>query len=219
MVHRSVTRGGTSADPPPGRYTGSRSRARLLALSLLRARRAFTHVRMRLVRHAFASAGTNIRFDPRDTFSYQSIYAGHDVFIGSGAHVSSAHGRISIGNYVMMGPNVTVLGGNHRTDVVGTPMARVHDKIFGSDPDLSIGDEAWIGASSILLPGATIGRGAIVAAGAVVNRPVLPYTVVAGIPARRVGDRFSREQAEAHETLLYGRVREDLTHLTPNEGQ
>jgi acetyltransferase-like isoleucine patch superfamily enzyme len=44
----------------------------------------------------------------------------------------------------------------------------------------------WIGAGAVVLPGVTIGRGAVVAAGAVVTAPVEPYTVVAGVPARPI---------------------------------
>jgi acetyltransferase-like isoleucine patch superfamily enzyme len=55
--------------------------------------------------------------------------------------------------------------------------------------DVMIGSRAWIGYRAIILPGVTIGEGAVVAAGAVVSRDVPPYTVVAGNPARAIGDR------------------------------
>ncbi|MGB6142954.1 MAG: acyltransferase [Rhodanobacter sp.] len=56
------------------------------------------------------------------------------------------------------------------------------------DP-VTICDHAWIGARAIILPGVTIGEGAVVAAGAVVNRDVRDYEVVGGVPARKIGDR------------------------------
>lgn len=52
-----------------------------------------------------------------------------------------------------------------------------------------IEDHAWIGARVIILPGVTVGEGAVVAAGAVVTRSVPPYAVVGGVPAKRIGER------------------------------
>lgn len=57
---------------------------------------------------------------------------------------------------------------------------------------VAILDHAWIGARAIILPGVTVGEGAVVAAGAVVAKDVAPYTIVGGVPARKIGDR-SRE--------------------------
>ncbi|WP_337054307.1 acyltransferase [Pseudoxanthomonas sp. USHLN014] len=54
---------------------------------------------------------------------------------------------------------------------------------------VTIKDHAWIGARALLLPGVTIGEGAVVAAGAVVARDVEPYSVVGGVPAKKIGDR------------------------------
>ena len=54
---------------------------------------------------------------------------------------------------------------------------------------VTIQDHAWIGARATLLPGVTIGEGAVVAAGAVVARDVAPYEVVGGVPARKIGER------------------------------
>lgn len=54
---------------------------------------------------------------------------------------------------------------------------------------VTVGNHAWIGARAILLPGVTVGEGAVVAAGAVVARDVAPYEVVGGVPAKKIGDR------------------------------
>ena len=54
---------------------------------------------------------------------------------------------------------------------------------------MSIGDRAWIGPRVIILPGCTVGEGAVVAGGAVVTRDVPPYTVVGGVPAKEMGKR------------------------------
>jgi phosphonate metabolism protein (transferase hexapeptide repeat family) len=58
-----------------------------------------------------------------------------------------------------------------------------------------IENDVWIGHAAIVLPGVTVGNGAVLAAGAVVTREVAPYTIVAGVPARPVRERFNREIA------------------------
>lgn len=54
---------------------------------------------------------------------------------------------------------------------------------------VEIGDRAWIGSNVVVLPGVTIGEGAVCCAGCVVTKDVEPYAVVAGIPAKKVGER------------------------------
>lgn len=110
--------------------------------------------------------------------------------------------RVHLGRYVMFGPRVAVIGGDHRTDVVGTPM------IFAGRPTLAetfIEADAWVGYGAILLAGVRVGRGAIVAAGAVVTRDVPPYEVHGGVPARRIGERFADPADRArHDAMLAG---------------
>ncbi len=63
------------------------------------------------------------------------------------------------------------------------------------DDRVIIGNDVWIGHAVIVLPGVHVGDGAVLAAGAVVSRDVAPYTVVGGVPARQIKERFSREVA------------------------
>src|SRR3984885_10330078 len=55
-----------------------------------------------------------------------------------------------------------------------------------------IGNDVWIGHAVTVLPGVTVGDGAVLAAGAVVSKDVAPYTIVGGVPARQIRERFSR---------------------------
>lgn len=176
-------------------------------------------IKMHLMRPAFSSCGRNVCFDPRDHFSYPSVEIGDDVYIGRGAYLSSAHGKIRIGNMVMLGPGATILGGNHISQEVGLAMTFNTSKPPGSDSDVVIHDECWLGASTIILPGVTIGRGAIVAAGSVVTRPVPPYAVVAGVPARTIKHRFSADEIRRHERAVYGRVVTAESDLPPGEAR
>lgn len=71
------------------------------------------------------------------------------------------------------------------------------------DKDIVVNEDVWIGARVTLLAGVNVGRGSIIAAGAVVNRDVPPYSVVGGVPAKVVSYRFSLEEIKKHEESLY----------------
>ena len=68
---------------------------------------------------------------------------------------------------------------------------------------VGLGHDVWIGHGAIVLPGRSIGNGAVIAAGSVVTKDVPPYTVVAGVPARPVKRRFDEATAEAIEALAW----------------
>lgn len=103
----------------------------------------------------------------------------------------------------MFGPHVTIIGGNHNTALVGRAMYDVTEKRERDDLDVTIEDDVWIGTRAIILSGVTVGRGAIVGAGAVVTRDVPPYAVVVGSPARIVRFRWDVESIQSHENALY----------------
>lgn len=101
-----------------------------------------------------------------------------------------AFDRITIGNDALIGPYVLVHSGDHRFDDTEVPI----QKQSHETAPIHIGDDVWIeGAHAVILRGIDIGREAVIAAGALVNRDVEPYAIVAGIPARKIGDRRNRE--------------------------
>jgi|JRYH01.1.fsa_nt_gb acetyltransferase-like isoleucine patch superfamily enzyme len=109
--------------------------------------------------------------------------------------------KVHIGRYVMFGPRVIIVGDDHIFDKAGTPT------IFaGRPPEVRptiIGDDAWVGAGCILMAGVTIGRGSIVAAGAVVTKDIPPFEIHGGVPAKKIRDRFATAaEREAHEQML-----------------
>lgn len=110
--------------------------------------------------------------------------------------------RVTLGRYAMLAPEVVIIGGDHRIDVAGTPI------LFSGRPELAktvIGADAWIGFRAIVMAGVSIGRGAIVAAGAVVTKDVPPYEIHAGVPARKIGERFaSATDRMRHDAMLHG---------------
>lgn len=135
-------------------------------------------------------------------FTYKTISIGRNVYIGNRCVFQSAHGIINIGNHVMFGPEVHIHGGDHPIDVVGQFMDEV--KKNTDDGAVVIEDDVWIGARAIILKKVTIGKGAVVGAGSVVTKNVPPYAVVVGNPARIIKMRFSAEQIEKHEKMLFG---------------
>jgi acetyltransferase-like isoleucine patch superfamily enzyme len=91
-----------------------------------------------------------------------------------------ARGGLVIGDNVSVSPEVMILTAQHRVD---DPEFRVENR------RVVIEDHVWIGTRATILPGVTLGRGCVVAAGAVVTRDVAPFVIVGGVPARPVGTR------------------------------
>jgi maltose O-acetyltransferase len=102
-------------------------------------------------------------------------------------------GRLVIGNDVSVSADVAIITTQHQWRAPGFVL---------ESRDVVIEDHVWIGMRATILPGTTIGRGAVVAAGAVVSGTVPPMTVVAGVPARPVAER----PAQALEYALDGPV-------------
>lgn len=162
----------------------------------------------RLYRARFARTGTSFSFDPLGVYSYQNIYVGDNVNLGYRPILIAAQSKIVIGNQVLFGPQVTIRGGNHRIDLLGRHMASVKakEKRPEDDPGVVIEDDVWVGTRAIILAGVTIGRGAVVAAGAFVTKPVPPYAIVAGSPARILRMRWSEDEIAEHEHCLAGQL-------------
>lgn len=174
----------------------------LIAHIIIFYQRADRRLKMLLLRAAFKKHGKNFIFDPNGSYSYGTIEVGDDVFIGEGAVLRAQKG-IVVGNKVMLGPNVIIRGGDHNTSVIGQFMFDVKNKRPEDDQFICIEDDVWIGAGAIILKGVRLGRGCIIAAGAVVTKNVPPYTVVAGVPAKVLHARFDMETLIKHEACLY----------------
>jgi maltose O-acetyltransferase len=128
----------------------------------------------------------------RHSLIYSGIYLTHTYGIDAGDYLSintgaliDARGGITMGSGVMIGPNAVIVSSSHRfdrTDVAMTSLDHIMEPVI-------IGDDVWIGAQSFIRGGVTIGRGALVAAGAIVLDDVPDYKIIAGNPGRIVRDR------------------------------
>ena len=98
--------------------------------------------------------------------------------------------RVSTGNHAM------VVGKFYRT-------IKENEKPEGLDKDVIVEEDAWLGRNVCLLPGVTIGRGAVVGAGSVCRNNIPPYAIVIGNPAKVIGFKFTIDEIMAHEQMLY----------------
>lgn len=161
-------------------------------------KRAFVVWLARLRGARFIKVGKCFTCSPRSCFKKNAITAGDYVFIGINAYI---YANVQIGHFVMLAPNITIVGGDHRFDVVGVPI-RFTGRDRMEELLTVIEDDVWIGHGCIIIAGVRIGRGAVVAAGAVVTKDVPPYAIVGGVPAKLIRYRFTPEQQKLHNEAL-----------------
>jgi acetyltransferase-like isoleucine patch superfamily enzyme len=139
-------------------------------------------VRQSFYERLLARCGAQLEMNLGSTVSEPSSRIGDRVWIGPGCFLDC----VDIGDDVMFGPHVVVLaaGGNtHRFDLPGPVRSQGNNPLAPT----RIGEGAWIGANAVVM--ADVGDGAVVGAGAVVTEPVAPRLIVAGNPARQIGQR------------------------------
>jgi maltose O-acetyltransferase len=130
------------------------------------------------------SSGKNINIERGATFS-RRLTIGNNSGIGVN---SQLQGKITIGDNVMMGPEVYIYTTNHEFSRLDIPICQ---QGYQEEKEVVIGDDVWIGSRATILPGVTIANGCIIGAGAVVTKDTPPYTVVCGNPAKVVKKRGS----------------------------
>jgi len=106
-----------------------------------------------------------------------------DVLIGDHTRIglhNTIIGPVTIGSHVNLAQSITITALNHNFD---NPEMRIDEQGISTTPVI-LGDDIWIGANAVVLPGVTIGNHSVVAAGAVVTKDVPPHSLVAGVPAK-----------------------------------
>lgn len=159
-------------------------------------------------------------FEGHNYVGYRSVFSGH---LGFGSYIADRSiVRGFIGNYSSIGSDVRIINGFHPTSAyVSThPSFYSNSNVSGlcystSDfqerrfadsnncYDVVIGSDVWICDRSSIIAGVTIGNGAVVAAGAVVTKDVPAFSIVAGVPARVIGSRFTSSEVEQLKQLQW----------------
>ncbi|HAA15216.1 MAG TPA: chloramphenicol acetyltransferase [Cytophagales bacterium] len=140
--------------------------------------------------------------------------------------------KLIIGKFCMIASDVTFImnGGNHLQEAITTyPFAifggdwagAMEGKEYPTKGDTVIGNDVWLGYGSTIMPGVTIGDGAIIATKSVVTKDVAPYTIVGGNPAAEIRKRFSEEQIQQLLELRWWdwpleKITEQVQQLTGN---
>lgn len=151
--------------------------------------------------------GVYLRPMSSDIKGLENLSIGDGTSIPKGSTIYCTDAPLTIGRKVIFGPRPTIITGNHRIDIVGKYIidVTVNEKLPENDAPVVIEDDVWCGANVTILKGVTIGRGSVVAAGAVVTKSFPPYSIIGGVPAKLIKMRFTEEQIREHERLLYGK--------------
>lgn len=158
-----------------------------------------------ILKSRFGKVGKNVLLDPPIIIDNPSnVFLDDNTHISSGSHISTLNAKFIMGRYSGAANNLSVRTGNHMM-IVGRYYRTITDaeKLPGYDKDIIVKEDVWIGCNVTLLSGVTVGRGAIVAAGAVVNKDVPPYSVAGGVPAHVLKFKWTIEQILEHEAKLY----------------
>lgn len=132
----------------------------------------------------------SVRYSTVLAAGHGSIRFGSRCWVGPFCYLDG-NGGLQVGDDVMIGPHACIYTANHRFDDRDRPIAS-QGLCFAP---VIVGDDVWIGSQATILAGVEIGRGAVIAAGAVVTRNVEAYTVAAGVPARPIGKRGAQEKS------------------------
>ena len=133
-----------------------------------------------------------------DTPPYRKFWLGDNSVVESFACINNAVGDVIIGNHTRIGLHNTIIGpvtiGSHVNLAQGITITALNHNFDDSEKridqqgistkEVVLEDDIWVGANAVILPGVTIGKHAVVAAGAIVTKDVPPHSLVAGVPAK-----------------------------------
>lgn len=135
----------------------------------------------------FGHIGTDVTFEDDVAVNRPgNISIGDGSFVGQGVSLNAVD-ELVLGEQVLVAAGCRIMTWNH----VISDRSIDLDELGKESAPVRIGDGVWLGYDAIVLPGVEIGKGAVIGAGAVVTNDVEPYTVVGGVPAKRLGERTS----------------------------
>ena len=160
------------------------------------------------------NVSAKVHFEGNNVISKDSNFSGslgYGSYIGKNSDINA-----SIGRYTCVGPYVRTMDGMHPIK----DFVSIHPAFYSSrrqagftytsemlfrekNGRVKVGNDVWIGGGVTILNGAQIGDGAVVAAGAVVAKDVAPYTIVGGVPAKVISQRFSEDEIRSLEKIAW----------------
>lgn len=158
---------------------------------------------MPCLKKQFAKCGKDVIIDTGSIIAgKRNLFIGDDVYIGPQAIIYSTKAKLIIGNHIIAGPRLTIMTGDHRTDVIGIYMKSLtdNDKLPENDQNVIIEDDVWIGANVSIYKGVHIGKGSVIAGGATVHKSIPPYTIY--ISNKKSKPRFTEDEIYRHEKLI-----------------
>ena len=140
-----------------------------------------TEKKIAYMKEVFAECGEKCYIE----LPFHASWGGHHVHFGSGIYANFNltlidDGHIYVGNRVLFGPNVTVATSNHPLN------SKLRRQEMQYNRDVYIGENVWIGANSVILPGVHIGKNTVIGAGSVVSRDIPEHVLAVGNPCRVV---------------------------------
>lgn len=173
-------------------------------------------VRLRALQFKWIRNNNENETIPVSRFNLDSVTVGKCTYGELNVVSFGDKSKLSIGNYVSISENVTfLLDVEHYTDRISTypfraKLLRACQFEAFSKGDIVVEDDAWIGYGATIMSGVSIGKGAIIAAGAVVTRDVPAYAIVGGIPAKVIRYRFPEEVREKAERLDFDKLNKEI---------
>ncbi len=152
---------------------------------------------LRSFKYQFTSLGHSFYMGRGCFINCKEFNVGNSVYIGNNCHLSVD--SLIIGDFTLLASQVSVVGGDHRFNIVGVP---IRSTGRAERKGVIIERDCWIGHGVIILDGVRIGEGAIIAAGSVVTRSVDAYSINVGAPAKKIRMRFSEPEIIEHKKSL-----------------
>ncbi|WP_133965445.1 CatB-related O-acetyltransferase [Eubacterium limosum] len=153
--------------------------------------------------------------EKRSLFPNECVQVGEATYGSLNVLCFNKYYNLYIGNYCSIAPEVTfILSADHYMDRLSTFPFKVKvlgEKVEGiSKGNIYIDDDVWIGYRATIMSGVHVAQGAVIAAGAVVTSDIPPYAIAAGVPAKVIKYRFSKDLIKKLLKIDYGQLKEEL---------
>ena len=117
----------------------------------------------------------------KEKFSRSALVVGSNTYIGENNNIRASGGKIIIGNNCLISQNVSIIASNHS---IRKEELLIKQGWVEKNNGVIIGDDVWIGANSVIVPGVKIGTGAVIGSGSIIVKDVPEYAIVVGNPGK-----------------------------------